>query len=54
MRQVADNAWIGMGTAVNWMVVRDGDELTLVDSGWPGDLEALEASITSIGHASVT
>lgn len=51
MKQVADAAWMGTGTVVNWMVVRDGDALTLVDSGWPGDVGALEASINAIGHS---
>ncbi|WP_369198588.1 MBL fold metallo-hydrolase [Streptomyces djakartensis] len=50
MKQVADNAWVGTGTVVNWLVVREGDALTLVDSGWPGDIGALEASLACIGQ----
>jgi len=50
MRQVANGVWMGTGTSVNWMVVRDGGQLTLVDSGYPGDLGQLEASLAEVGH----
>lgn len=38
------------GSAVNWVIVRDGRDLTLIDAGYPGDLSAVEESIARIGH----
>lgn len=38
------------GHAVNWVVLRDGRDLTLIDTGYPGDLAAVEESIARIGH----
>ncbi|MBE7188017.1 MBL fold metallo-hydrolase [Jatrophihabitans endophyticus] len=39
----------GRGTDVNFWLLREGDELTLVDSGYPGDVETVEAAIRSLG-----
>ena len=50
MQQVGDDAFAGTGTDVGWLAVRDGRDLTLVDTGWPGDVEALEAGLATIGH----
>lgn len=49
MLQVADGVFCGTGTDVNWVIVREGSDLTLVDAGWRGDLVGLEASIREIG-----
>ncbi|NUS44305.1 MAG: MBL fold metallo-hydrolase, partial [Mycobacteriaceae bacterium] len=37
------------GTEVNWVIVRDGSDVTLIDSGYPGDLTRLEASLRALG-----
>ena len=50
MEQVADGMWLGRGTDVNWMIVRDGSDLTLVDAGYPADIARLEADLRSIGR----
>ncbi|GMA21465.1 MBL fold metallo-hydrolase [Arsenicicoccus piscis] len=50
LTQVGDDLFHGAGTASSWFVVRDGRDLTLVDSGYPGDYPRLQASIESIGH----
>lgn len=50
MQQVGDDAFAGTGTDVRWLVVRDGRDLTLVDTGWPGDVDALEEGLAAIGH----
>ncbi|WP_375000769.1 MBL fold metallo-hydrolase [Aeromicrobium sp. CTD01-1L150] len=47
--QIADDVFLCTGTEVNWLLVRDGRDLTLVDGGYPADAEALEASITALG-----
>jgi glyoxylase-like metal-dependent hydrolase (beta-lactamase superfamily II) len=50
MQQVGENAFWGTGTDVGWLVVRDGRDLTLVDTGYPGDVRRLEESLAVIGH----
>ena len=47
--QVADNVFAFTGTDVNWVLVRDGTDLTLVDAGWHGDVQDVERSIRSLG-----
>ena len=50
IHRVARDVFCVEGTAVNWVLVREGRDLTLIDAGYPGDVEALLASIASIGH----
>jgi hypothetical protein len=40
--EVADNVFLVGGTEVNWVVLRDGTDLTLVDAGYPGDVTTVE------------
>ncbi len=47
--QLRDNAFMATGTEVNWILLKDGNDLTLIDSGYPRDVEALEESIRFIG-----
>ncbi|GAB2915736.1 MBL fold metallo-hydrolase [Rhodococcus aerolatus] len=51
MEQVGDDAFLVGGTSVNWLVVRDGRDVTLVDCGYPGDRERVVASLAELGHA---
>lgn len=37
------------GRAVNWTILRDGEDLTLVDAGYPGDLGEVRASLAEVG-----
>lgn len=50
MQQVGDDIFLVPGTAVNWVIVREGRDLTLIDCGYPGDAEAVVESIERIGH----
>lgn len=50
MREVAKDVFCVGGTDVNWVLVREGTALTLIDGGWPGDIAAVEASIRAIGR----
>ena len=50
MQQVANDAFHGLGTDVGWLAVREGRDLTLVDTGWPGDVRSLEDQLAAIGH----
>ncbi|MCP2341611.1 MBL fold metallo-hydrolase [Actinomadura rupiterrae] len=50
MREVASNVFCVGGTDVNWVLVRDGNDLTLIDGGWYGDTEAVLDSIGALGR----
>ncbi len=50
VRQVADDVFYVRGTNVNWYLLRDGAELSLVDAGYPGDAASVEASVRLIGR----
>jgi glyoxylase-like metal-dependent hydrolase (beta-lactamase superfamily II) len=47
---VADGVHLVRGSAVNWVIVVDGDAVTLVDGGYPRDAAALVASLGAVGH----
>jgi glyoxylase-like metal-dependent hydrolase (beta-lactamase superfamily II) len=47
----ADGVWLVTGTDVNWVLVADGDEVTLVDTGEPRDLPVVVSSLERIGRA---
>ena len=50
VEQVADGIHRVAGTEVNWYLVTEGDAVTLIDAGYPGDAAAVEASIAAIGR----
>ncbi len=50
VEQVADGVFRVCGTLVNWYLVEDGRDLTLVDAGYPGDADDVETSIALSGH----
>lgn len=47
--EVGTGVFCVTGTDVNWVVIREGTEVTLIDSGYPGDTATLEASLRSLG-----
>lgn len=49
--QVADGVHWVPGTHTNWVLVTEGDAVTLVDAGYPGDLPRVEASLAAIGRS---
>lgn len=49
LEQVADGLFRAGGTDVNWYLFKDGDDLTLVDAGYPGDTAGVLASIEEVG-----
>ncbi|HZD03331.1 MAG TPA: MBL fold metallo-hydrolase, partial [Longimicrobiales bacterium] len=49
--QVADGIWKGSGSRNNFYVVRDGESVCLVDTGYPGDLEAVDAACAHVGSS---
>jgi glyoxylase-like metal-dependent hydrolase (beta-lactamase superfamily II) len=48
--EVAPDVFLGRGTDVNWYLLRDGDDVTLIDTGYPGDLARVEESVRAIGR----
>ncbi|OLM06619.1 putative beta-lactamase [Pseudonocardia sp. Ae706_Ps2] len=49
VEQVDRGTVLVTGTDVNWVLLREGDALTLVDGGYPGDVAAVEFSIATLG-----
>jgi len=47
---VADGVHAVIGRLVNWLVLIDGTDVTLIDTGYPGDHVDVEASIHSLGR----
>ena len=47
--EVADDVFFARGADVNWVLLRDGRELTLVDTGYPGYLDDVLRSIGELG-----
>lgn len=48
--RVADGVFHIRGTEVNWYLLEEGGELTLIDAGYPGDTAKVLASIEAIGR----
>ncbi|MCF3134990.1 MBL fold metallo-hydrolase [Streptomyces olivochromogenes] len=49
VRQVTDGTYLVHGSNTNWVILKDGDELTLVDTGYPGDRQAVLDSLAAVG-----
>jgi len=48
--EVASGVWHARGKHVGWVLVTDGDSVTLVDTGYPGDRARVLASLDRIGR----
>ncbi|MFE1205587.1 MBL fold metallo-hydrolase [Streptomyces sp. NPDC058762] len=51
VRQVADGTYLVHGGNTNWVILTDGDAVTLVDTGYPGDRRALHDSLAAVGSS---
>lgn len=49
MVRVESNVHAVPGSNTNWVIVKDGDSCTLVDTGSPGQRDAVPASLEAIG-----
>ncbi|MFI6874534.1 MBL fold metallo-hydrolase [Streptomyces sp. NPDC050400] len=47
--RVANDVYAVTGSNTNWVIVKDGDSGTLIDTGYPGDQEAVLASLEKVG-----
>ncbi|GAA4861182.1 MBL fold metallo-hydrolase [Actinomycetospora straminea] len=50
IEEVADGVHLVRGSAVNWVLVVDGAAVTLIDGGYPGDADAVGASLAALGR----
>ena len=48
--EASDGVYAVESSAVNWTLIVEGDALTLVDAGYPGDHDEVLASIAEIGR----
>ena len=51
VRQVADGTYLVHGSNTNWVILTDGDAVTLIDTGYPGDRELVLDSLASVGSS---
>ncbi|PSM40656.1 MBL fold metallo-hydrolase [Streptomyces dioscori] len=51
IRQVADGIHLVHGSNTNWVILTEGDAVTLVDTGYPGDREKVLASLAAVGSS---
>ncbi|WP_426567604.1 MBL fold metallo-hydrolase [Streptomyces canus] len=49
VRQVADGTYLVHGSNTNWVILTEGDALTLIDTGYPADRRQLLDSLTQVG-----
>lgn len=49
LSEVAADVFFVEGDAVNWTILRDGSDVTLVDGGYPGDADEVIGSLDYIG-----
>lgn len=48
---IDDTVHLVTGSNTNWVIVTDGDSCTLIDTGYPGDKDAVLASLAAVGLA---
>ncbi|GGW82560.1 MBL fold metallo-hydrolase [Streptomyces caelestis] len=51
VHHVADGTYLVHGSNTNWVILAEGDAVTLVDTGYPGDREQLLASLAQVGSS---
>ncbi|WP_411093539.1 MBL fold metallo-hydrolase [Streptomyces sp. 049-1] len=48
---VGDEVYAVSGSNTNWVIIKEGDSCTLIDSGYPNDYAALLTSLNTLGLA---
>ncbi|WP_369269051.1 MBL fold metallo-hydrolase [Streptomyces sp. R11] len=51
VQQVADGTYLVHGSNTNWVILAEGDAVTLIDTGYPGDRSKLLASLAEVGSS---
>ncbi|MQS05894.1 MBL fold metallo-hydrolase [Streptomyces alkaliphilus] len=49
VRQVAEGTYLVHGSNTNWVILAEGGEMTLIDTGYPGDRQRLLGSLAEVG-----
>jgi glyoxylase-like metal-dependent hydrolase (beta-lactamase superfamily II) len=49
VEEVADEVFFARATDVNFLLLREGRDVTLIDTGYPGDRARVEAAIHFVG-----
>ncbi|MFB6846744.1 MBL fold metallo-hydrolase [Streptomyces sp. NPDC056373] len=49
VQHVADGTYLVHGSNTNWVILTEGDAVTLIDTGYPGDREQVLASLAEVG-----
>ncbi|MFF8594061.1 MBL fold metallo-hydrolase [Streptomyces sp. NPDC015220] len=49
VQQVADGTYLVHGSNTNWVILTEGDAVTLIDTGYPGDRQQVLASLAAVG-----
>ncbi|MFD7136310.1 MBL fold metallo-hydrolase [Streptomyces sp. NPDC059894] len=49
VRQVADGTYLVHGSNTNWVILTEGDAVTLIDTGYPGDRQQVLDSLAAVG-----
>jgi glyoxylase-like metal-dependent hydrolase (beta-lactamase superfamily II) len=50
VEQVADGVHAAVSRLVNWLILVDGTDVTLIDTGYPGDADDVVASLHAVGR----
>ncbi|MEU4112397.1 MULTISPECIES: MBL fold metallo-hydrolase [unclassified Streptomyces] len=51
VQQVADGVHLVGGHHTNWVILKDGEDVTLIDTGYPGDRQGLLDSLAAVGSS---
>ncbi|MFB8774359.1 MBL fold metallo-hydrolase [Streptomyces broussonetiae] len=49
VQHVADGTYLVHGSNTNWVIITEGDAITLIDTGYPGDRALLLDSLAQVG-----
>lgn len=49
--EVAAGIHLVHGSNTNWVILTEGDAVTLIDTGYPGDRPDVLASLDALGHS---
>ncbi|MEU0360436.1 MBL fold metallo-hydrolase [Streptomyces cyaneofuscatus] len=51
LSEIAEGVHLVEGSSTNWVILTEGDGVTLIDSGYPGDRDLLLSSLATLGHS---
>ncbi|MER5756288.1 MBL fold metallo-hydrolase [Streptomyces sp. NPDC002088] len=51
VQHVADGTYLVHGSNTNWVILTEGDAVTLIDTGYPGDRQLVMESLAAVGSS---